>query len=121
MVVALVCSVMFIRMEAMEESDEELFITQRRFRSESSILESFNLFDDLGDTFVENNTEEDNLGQARTDRDIFKRTTDERKTESRGTCVVNDDKLERRKESRILGNMKASTRWAVNTWCEWAV
>ena len=71
MVVALVCSVMFIRMEAMEESDEELFITQRRFRSESSILESFNLFDDLEDTFGENTTEEDIFGKARTDRDIL--------------------------------------------------
>ena len=41
MVVGLVCS-------AMEESDKELFITQSSFHTKSSI-ESFNLFDDLGD------------------------------------------------------------------------
>ena len=42
-------------------------------------------------------------------------------SESLPILIVGDEKLEKRKESRIQPNTRINTSWAVRTWSEWAV
>ena len=38
----------------------------------------------------------------------------------RNISIVDDEELEKRKESRILHNTRINTSWAVRVWREWA-
>ena len=57
---------------------------------------------------------EESIKHGRTDPSDFPEAV-------RKILIVDDEELEKRKESRILPNTRISTSWAVRTWSEWAV
>ena len=57
---------------------------------------------------------EESIKHGRTDPSDFPEAV-------RKILIVDDEELEKRKESRIPPNTRISTSWAVRTWSEWAV
>lgn len=104
-------------MADIDEDDDDMFITQNTFRTESSesLFPDFNilLFDDVqaeikqspAAPFIEEN---EPLGNT------------EIVCPKRNINLVSDQDLERAKATRIPKGTKSTTDWSVKTWNEWA-
>lgn len=116
------CVVIMSGMDGMDsmDSDEELFLTQNSFSQE--ILQPNFSIDSLLDA-IEGSGEP--APQNSCAEELKKLVPDESikggpKAVQRNICIVDDEELEKRKESRIPPNTRVNTSWAVRTWAEWA-
>ena len=112
-------------------SNEGLFLTQNTFSLE--ILQHKFSIDSIlhglvaNDEPVVRNSCAGELKQEVSEESIEDGRTDGRTDPSncpeavRKILIVEDDELEKRKESRIPSNIKINTSWAVRIWPEWAV
>ena len=108
-------------------SDEELFLTQNSF-SEERVQDNFSIdciLDGLVgcDEPVSQNSCKEELKQVVTEKSIKDGRTDPSNYPEavRKIVIVDDEELEKRKESRIPPNTRINTSWAVRAWSEWAL
>lgn len=108
-------------------SDEELFLTQNSF-SEERVEDNFSIDSILDglvacDEPVSQNSCEEELKQVVTEKSIKDGRTDPSNYPEavRKIVIVDDEELEKRKESRIPPNTRINTSWAVRAWSEWAL
>ena len=108
-------------------SDEELFLTQNSF-SEERVEDNFSIDSILYglvacDEPVSQNSCEEELKQVVTEKSIKDGRTDPSNYPEavRKIVIVDDEELEKRKESRIPANTRINTSWAVRAWSEWAL
>ena len=108
-------------------SDEELFLTQNSF-SEERVEDNFSIDSILYglvacDEPVTQNSCEEELKQVVTEKSIKDGRTDPSNYPEavRKIVIVDDEELEKRKESRIPANTGINTSWAVRAWSEWAL
>ena len=102
------------------DSEEELFLTQNSF-SQDILQPNFSLgsiFDPVvgSDEPAPRNSCAEELSKI-VSEGSFK---DKPKATHRQICIVDDEELKKRKESRIPPNTRVNTSWAVRTWAEWA-
>ena len=108
-------------------SDEELFLTQNSF-SEERVEDNFSIDSILDglvacDEPVSQNSCEEELKQVVSEKSIKDGRTDPSNYPEavRKIVIVDDEELEKRKESRIPPNTRINTSWAVRAWSEWAL
>ena len=108
-------------------SDEELFLTQNSF-SEERVEDNFSIDSILYglvacDEPVSQNSCGEELKQVVTEKSIKDGRTDPSNYPEavRKIVIVDDEELEKRKESRIPANTRINTSWAVRAWSEWAL
>ena len=108
-------------------SDEELFFTQNSF-SEERVEDNFSIDCILDclvgcDEPVSQNSCKEELQQVVTEKSIKDGRTDPSNYPEavRKIVIVDDEELEKRKESRIPANTRINTSWAVRAWSEWAL
>ena len=88
------------------DSDDEIFLTQNTF-SQEAFSPELNL--------------EELLGDCREVSDQDSVEVEKKENPGRNIVVVCDNKVEKRRESRIPANTKVNTSWAVHCWEKWAV